>query len=239
MSLVPSELSNPQPRSDLPVEGLIYLDNSATSFPKPPEVYDFMDRFYRRLWRESGTLGVRPLHRVRDLVEETRRAAPGFFNGRTPAGSSSATTPHRRPEPGDLRAAQPGRPRGDDPPGAQLPAPCVRSGTCRIRGSRSTGWTSTIGASSDPGRGHLADQGEHAGGRHQSWLQRDRHGAAGGGDRRGLPRARDSRRPRCVPDGGDDRRGHGGAGRRRRLLHRPQVAHGSHGHRAGCVCGRI
>ena len=26
---------------------MIYLDNSATSFPKPVEVYDFMNSFYR------------------------------------------------------------------------------------------------------------------------------------------------------------------------------------------------
>ena len=38
---------------------LIYLDNSATSFPKPESVYDFMNCFYR-------TKGVAPV--VRDLM---------------------------------------------------------------------------------------------------------------------------------------------------------------------------
>jgi cysteine desulfurase/selenocysteine lyase len=33
---------------------LIYLDNGATSFPKPEEVYVFMDKFYRQFGVNPG-----------------------------------------------------------------------------------------------------------------------------------------------------------------------------------------
>ena len=50
-----------------------YFDNSATTFPKPEEVYTFMDRFYR----ENGVNVGRGQHRLASkassLVDETRR----------------------------------------------------------------------------------------------------------------------------------------------------------------------
>ena len=36
---------------------LIYLDNSATSFPKPDVVYDFMNTFYRKHGVNPGRSG--------------------------------------------------------------------------------------------------------------------------------------------------------------------------------------
>lgn len=36
---------------------LIYLDNSATSFPKPDVVYDFMNDFYRKHGVNPGRSG--------------------------------------------------------------------------------------------------------------------------------------------------------------------------------------
>ncbi len=36
---------------------LIYLDNSATSFPKPDAVYDFMMNFYRTKGVSPGRTG--------------------------------------------------------------------------------------------------------------------------------------------------------------------------------------
>ena len=62
---------------------MIYLDNGATSFPKPPEVYEFMDRFYRRY-------GVNPGRSGYDLCIDGRAV---LFRLTNAAGSSSATTP--------------------------------------------------------------------------------------------------------------------------------------------------
>ena len=63
---------------------MIYLDNGATSFPKPPEVYDFMDRFYRRYGVNPGRSGYDLCIESGDLVENTRRLLAGFFHGADP-----------------------------------------------------------------------------------------------------------------------------------------------------------
>ncbi len=39
------------------MENLIYLDNGATSFPKPEEVYTTMDQFYRKFGVNPGRSG--------------------------------------------------------------------------------------------------------------------------------------------------------------------------------------
>ena len=44
-------------------DAIIYLDNAATSYPKPEDVYEFMISFYREARREPGAIGLRPLHR--------------------------------------------------------------------------------------------------------------------------------------------------------------------------------
>ncbi len=36
---------------------IIYLDNGATSFPKPEEVYTYMDKFYRNFGVNPGRSG--------------------------------------------------------------------------------------------------------------------------------------------------------------------------------------
>lgn len=63
---------------------LIYLDNGATSFPKPEEVYRFMDSFYRRYGVNPGRSGYDLCIESGDLVEETRRLLAGFFGGKDP-----------------------------------------------------------------------------------------------------------------------------------------------------------
>lgn len=53
-------------------EPIVYLDNAATTFPKPEIVYQEMDRFYRRYGGNAGR-GANPLARKSAaLVEETR-----------------------------------------------------------------------------------------------------------------------------------------------------------------------
>ena len=63
---------------------LIYLDSGATSFPKPQEVYAFMDRFYRTLGVNPGRSGYDLCMEAGQVVEDTRRLMTSFFNGTDP-----------------------------------------------------------------------------------------------------------------------------------------------------------
>jgi cysteine desulfurase family protein len=60
---------------------LIYLDNGATSFPKPPEVYTFMDTFYRQYGVNPGRSGFDLCLEAGTLVDDTRKLMTRFFNG--------------------------------------------------------------------------------------------------------------------------------------------------------------
>ena len=66
------------------MEKLIYLDNGATSFPKPPEVYESMDRFYRNFGVNPGRSGYDLCLEAGSVVEETRRMLTRYFNGKDP-----------------------------------------------------------------------------------------------------------------------------------------------------------
>ncbi len=63
---------------------LIYLDNAATSWPKPESVYDFMDQFYRNNGVNPGRSGFDAAIGAGDMVENTRRKFTEFFNGDAP-----------------------------------------------------------------------------------------------------------------------------------------------------------
>jgi cysteine desulfurase family protein len=63
---------------------LIYLDNAATSFPKPEETYAFMDQFYRSHGVNPGRSGYDLCMETGQLVDETRRELTQFFNGTSP-----------------------------------------------------------------------------------------------------------------------------------------------------------
>jgi cysteine desulfurase / selenocysteine lyase len=66
------------------MESLIYLDNAATSFPKPEAVYTFMDAFYRRCGVNPGRSGFDLCIEAGQLVEDTRRLLTRFFGGTDP-----------------------------------------------------------------------------------------------------------------------------------------------------------
>ncbi len=66
------------------MNGLIYLDNSATSYPKPEVVYDYMDRFYRNHGVNPGRSGFDAAIETEEVVLETRRLLTGLFNGDDP-----------------------------------------------------------------------------------------------------------------------------------------------------------
>jgi cysteine desulfurase family protein len=60
---------------------LIFLDNGATSFPKPEEVYRYMDYFFRNFGVNPGRSGYDLCMEAGLVVEETRKLLTGFFNG--------------------------------------------------------------------------------------------------------------------------------------------------------------
>jgi cysteine desulfurase/selenocysteine lyase len=60
---------------------LIYLDNGATSFPKPEEVYAYMDYFYRNFGVNPGRSGYDLCLETGAVVDNTRKMLTTFFNG--------------------------------------------------------------------------------------------------------------------------------------------------------------
>jgi cysteine desulfurase family protein len=63
---------------------MIYLDNAATSFPKPEEAYVFMDQFYRSHGVNPGRSGYDLCMETGQLVDDTRKELTRFFNGTDP-----------------------------------------------------------------------------------------------------------------------------------------------------------
>ena len=63
------------------MDKLIYLDYGATSFPKPEEVYEQMDSFYRSYGVNPGRSGYDMCMMAGNMVEKTRKQMTAFFNG--------------------------------------------------------------------------------------------------------------------------------------------------------------
>ena len=63
------------------MENLIYLDNAATTFPKPQEVYDFMHEFYQKHGVNPGRSGYDATLETEAVVQNTRKMLMEFFNG--------------------------------------------------------------------------------------------------------------------------------------------------------------
>ena len=66
------------------MENLIYLDNAATTFPKPKEVYDFMHEFYQKHGVNPGRSGYDMTLETEEIVQNTRKLLTEFFNGADP-----------------------------------------------------------------------------------------------------------------------------------------------------------
>ena len=62
------------------MEKIYYFDNAATTFPKPNEVYDFMDKFYRENGVSVGRGQYSLAAKANFLVNETRDLILNFFN---------------------------------------------------------------------------------------------------------------------------------------------------------------
>lgn len=65
------------------MEELIYLDNAATSWPKPDEVYDYMVKFYRECGVNPGRSGFDKAIEAGNILEDLRARLTRFFGGDT------------------------------------------------------------------------------------------------------------------------------------------------------------
>lgn len=66
------------------MDQLIYLDNAATSYPKPEEVYRFMDDFFRNHGVSPGRSGFDASIETGEMVMQTRKMLTRLFNGDDP-----------------------------------------------------------------------------------------------------------------------------------------------------------
>ncbi|GBE29380.1 putative cysteine desulfurase [bacterium BMS3Bbin04] len=66
------------------VRDLIYMDNAATSWPKPEDVYSFMDQFYRYNGVNPGRSGFDAAIDAGNLIENTRKKLTEFFGADLP-----------------------------------------------------------------------------------------------------------------------------------------------------------
>ncbi|UCG52046.1 MAG: aminotransferase class V-fold PLP-dependent enzyme [Candidatus Latescibacterota bacterium] len=66
------------------MEGLIYLDNAATTYPKPQIVYDFMHEFYQKHGVNPGRSGYDMCMATEEVIHATRTMLTRFFNGTDP-----------------------------------------------------------------------------------------------------------------------------------------------------------
>ncbi|MBN1349607.1 aminotransferase class V-fold PLP-dependent enzyme [candidate division KSB1 bacterium] len=66
------------------MENIIYLDNAATTFPKPQEVYDFMHEFYQKHGVNPGRAGYDMSIETEEIVYSTRKMLTQLFNGTDP-----------------------------------------------------------------------------------------------------------------------------------------------------------
>ena len=62
----------------------VYLDNAATTFPKPPEVIQFMCEFYATRGVNPGRTGFDLALEAEAVLADARKALCAFFGGSEP-----------------------------------------------------------------------------------------------------------------------------------------------------------
>ena len=71
------------------MDDLIYLDNAATSYPKPDIMHDTVRDFYRENGVNPGRTGCDMALRAEEMISDTRKRLSSFFNpGLTQAGKA-------------------------------------------------------------------------------------------------------------------------------------------------------
>jgi cysteine desulfurase / selenocysteine lyase len=68
----------------MPDEPRIYLDNAATSWPKPESVYEAVDRYQRHLGVAAGRSAYREANEVERMIEQTRRQLAAWIGAPQP-----------------------------------------------------------------------------------------------------------------------------------------------------------
>jgi cysteine desulfurase / selenocysteine lyase len=63
---------------------MIYLDNAATTFPKPESVYQALDHFARHSLANPGRAGHNMALAAERMLDDTRHALNQFFGGKSP-----------------------------------------------------------------------------------------------------------------------------------------------------------
>jgi cysteine desulfurase/selenocysteine lyase len=63
------------------MENLVYLDNAATAWPKPDNVYNYALEFYRKTGVNPGRSGFDMAIRAGNIIEDLRRRLTMFFGG--------------------------------------------------------------------------------------------------------------------------------------------------------------
>ncbi len=63
------------------MENLVYLDNAATTFPKPDSVHETMHRFYKTAGVNPGRSGSDLALEAEEMIHRTRRILTDLFNG--------------------------------------------------------------------------------------------------------------------------------------------------------------
>ncbi|MBU0518358.1 aminotransferase class V-fold PLP-dependent enzyme [bacterium] len=63
------------------MDGLIYLDNAATAWPKPQNVYDFAIDFYHKTGVNPGRSGFDMAIEAGNIIEDLRKRLTKFFGG--------------------------------------------------------------------------------------------------------------------------------------------------------------
>ncbi|HBZ01218.1 MAG TPA: cysteine desulfurase, partial [candidate division Zixibacteria bacterium] len=63
------------------MDDLIYLDNAATAWPKPDNVYQHMVEFYRKCGVNPGRSGYDLAVEAGNILEDLRKRLTSFFGG--------------------------------------------------------------------------------------------------------------------------------------------------------------
>ena len=85
---------------------MIYLDNAATSFPKPEVVYQTLDRFARTSLANPGRAGHRMAVDAEQALDAARHTLNQFFRGEDPETVDLHAQLHRRVESCDQRSLE-------------------------------------------------------------------------------------------------------------------------------------
>ena len=140
----------------------IYLDNAATTWPKPEAVYEAVDRYQREIGGPNGRSGYREALEANSIVERARKGVAELIGADDPLEIVFGFSGTDVLESGDPRRRAAGRPCGDDRLRSQLGAAAAagagraggrrRSATCR---ATARGWfrRTTCGPPCGPTRG--------------------------------------------------------------------------------------